>query len=185
MRKGPLPGKVYELARAELLLGRDVKNDLVINDAEISRQHLRFTEQATGYQVEDLNSTNGTFINGQRLTGSVTLKPGDIIGLGDTVEVEYKAVGEADATMLGSNFSLPELPVNEPVAQPTPVNAAQNTPAFSIPASTPPAPPAASGGLPQWALPVGIGCGVLALCGCSLLVIVALIGPQLLNNFRP
>ncbi|MBL8044901.1 MAG: FHA domain-containing protein [Anaerolineales bacterium] len=185
MRKGPMPGKVYELARAEMTLGRDVKNDLVINDAEVSRQHIKFVEQATGYQIEDLNSTNGTFINGQRLTGAVLLRPGDVIGMGDTVEVEYKLVGDADATMLASNFSLPELPVNEPVHQAAPPTP-PSTPAFSIPASTPPAPEASGsgGGLPKWALPVGIGCGVLALCGCSVIALIALLGPQIANSIR-
>lgn len=186
MRKGPMPGKVYELARAEMTLGRDVKNDLVINDAEVSRQHIKFTEQATGYQIEDLNSTNGTFINGQRVTGTVLLRPGDVIGMGDTVEVEYKLVGDADATMLASNFSLPELPVNEPVHQAAPPTP-QSTPAFSIPASTPPAPEAGAGGggLPKWALPVGIGCGVLTLCGCGVIVLLVILGPMLGGSFGP
>lgn len=185
MRKGPMPGKVYELARAEMTLGRDVKNDLVINDAEVSRQHIKFIEQANGYQIEDLNSTNGTFVNSQRLTGSVLLRPGDLIGMGDTVEVEYKLVGDGEATMLATNYSLPELPVNEPVqhaAPPTP----QSTPAFSIPASTPPAPQSASGGgLPSWALPVGIGCGVLTLCGCCLVILLAVVAPLLGGSFGP
>jgi len=185
MRKGPMPGKVYELARAEMTLGRDVKNDLVINDAEVSRQHIKFTQQAHGYQIEDLNSTNGTFVNGQRLTGSVLLRPGDVIGMGDTVEVEYKVVGEADATMLASNYSLPELPVNEPVHQAVPPTPQSTPAAFSLPTSTPPAPEAGGGGLPSWALPVGIGCGVITVCGCGLIIILAVASQFLGGSFGP
>ena len=69
VRQGPVPGKVFELAKDVMTIGRDVNNDLVINNSEVSRNHARLTSQSGGYLIEDLASTNGTFVNGQRLIG--------------------------------------------------------------------------------------------------------------------
>ncbi|MDW8327254.1 MAG: FHA domain-containing protein [Anaerolineales bacterium] len=190
VRKGPLPGKVYDLAKSVLIIGREVKNDIVINDSEISRQHARLTEQADGgWQVEDLASTNGTFVNGERVTGPRPLKPGDVLGLGETVQMEYTVAPEAEVTMMAAPpspaaeaptpeaapglFSLPTSeppPAAPPVSEPTPAA----VPSFSLPPSTPPAPPAQKSGIPTWAWAVGIGCAVLACCACSAVVVIVL-----------
>lgn len=195
VRKGPLPGKVYDLAKSVLVLGREVKNDIVIDDSEISRQHVRLTEQPEGgWQVEDLASTNGTFVNGERLTGPRLLKPGDVLGLGETVQLEYTAVREtAEVTMMAAPeppaaeaapapglFSLPtsEPPpaAPPPVSEPPPAAA----PSFSLPPSTPPAPPPQPRpGIPTWAWAVGIGCAVLSCCACSTITAVAVLLPLL------
>ena len=76
MRTGPNPGKSFELTKNELYIGRDINNDIVINDSEISRKHARLILQAGGYVLEDLGSTNGSFVNGQRLMGPHVLRPG-------------------------------------------------------------------------------------------------------------
>lgn len=62
-----------------MFIGRDLTNDIVINDAEISRRHARLISQAGGYVLEDLGSTNGTFINGQRLASPYILRPGETV----------------------------------------------------------------------------------------------------------
>lgn len=67
MRTGPTPGKAFPLSKSEIVIGRDATCDIVINDAEISRRHAKMTMQETGYVLEDLGSTNGTFVDGQRL----------------------------------------------------------------------------------------------------------------------
>ncbi len=90
VRRGPQPNQVYELNKDVVALGRDITNDIVINDPEVSRHHCRMTRTPTGYILEDLGSTNGTFVNGQRLTGSRTLVNGDMIGLGETVTLGYE-----------------------------------------------------------------------------------------------
>jgi pSer/pThr/pTyr-binding forkhead associated (FHA) protein len=64
-RTGPNPGKTFSLNKPEMYIGRDISNDIVINDAEVSRKHVRLTVQGERYVIEDLGSTNGTFINGQ------------------------------------------------------------------------------------------------------------------------
>jgi hypothetical protein len=214
VRKGPLPGKVYDLAKSVLVLGREVKNDIVINDSEISRQHVRLTEQPGGWQVEDLASTNGAFVNGERLTGPRLLKPGDVLGLGETVQLEYSLVTDsADRTMMAAPSEPPaaeapaeapvpglfSLPASEPPpAAPPPVSELPPSapppssgpsgagPSYSLPPSTPPAPPPQKSGIPTWAWAVGIGCAVLACCACSAIVAVTVLLPALgISNFSP
>jgi len=91
VRRGPQPNQVYELTQGVVAIGRDITNDIVINDPEVSRHHCRLTRGAGGYTVEDLGSTNGTFVNGQRLTGPRPLSHGDTLGMGETVTLAYEA----------------------------------------------------------------------------------------------
>src|SRR5574340_1256831 len=101
MRSGPMPGAVYPLEGDQLTIGRDSTNAVVINDAEVSRHHTRLTFQGGKYVVEDLGSTNGTFVNGQRLSGPYVLKAGDVLALGEQIVLMYDAVHvDAGATMI-------------------------------------------------------------------------------------
>lgn len=100
MRQGPNPGQIYELDRTEVSIGRDIANDVVINDAEVSRKHARLTLEADRYKIEDLNSTNGTYIDGQRLIGPHLLAIGEVIMFGDNVGVVFDAEPiDLDATV--------------------------------------------------------------------------------------
>ena len=85
MRSGPTPGRTFPLEGDQLTIGRESSNGIAINDAEISRKHSRLTFQGGKYVLEDLGSTNGTFVNGQRLAGPVVLKPGDVVSLGEHI----------------------------------------------------------------------------------------------------
>ena len=73
----------------QMVLGRDAKCDQVINDLEISRNHARIAERDGKYFLQDLGSTNGTFLNGQELEGGkwVEFKPGDNLRLGKKLEI--------------------------------------------------------------------------------------------------
>ncbi len=101
VRRGPQPNQVYDLKEDVVNLGRDITNNIVINDREVSRHHLRFMRGPEGYTIEDLGSTNGTFVNGKRVTGAAALKNGDMIGLGETVTLGYELV-RPDAAMSGN-----------------------------------------------------------------------------------
>ncbi len=102
VRRGPQPNQIYELNKDVITLGRDITNDIVINDPEVSRHHIRLTRGGGGYTLEDLGSTNGTFINGQRLNGARPMSGGDMVGLGETVTLSY------ESTMM------PNLPAADP-----------------------------------------------------------------------
>ncbi len=104
VRKGPKVGETFLLETYSLTIGRDPVSDVVLNDPEVSRQHARFTQTETGYQVQDLGSTNGTFVNGQRLESEpMALQPGFTVSMGSGVTLLYEAMptrNSMDATML-------------------------------------------------------------------------------------
>jgi pSer/pThr/pTyr-binding forkhead associated (FHA) protein len=64
-----------------LRIGRQPDNDVVLDDPLISRRHAELRRGPQGWQLVDLDSSNGTFLNGRRVN-SATLAPGDVIGLG-------------------------------------------------------------------------------------------------------
>jgi hypothetical protein len=119
MRSGPTPGVTYPLEGDQLTIGRDSSNGVAINDAEISRKHARLTFQGGKYVIEDLGSTNGTFVNGQRLSGPFVLKGGDVISFGEQIVLMYDVMsGDPGATIASSRRSSARVPA--PVAPPPP-----------------------------------------------------------------
>jgi len=75
-------------------IGRDAANDIVLDDGKVSRFHVRLTREGAGFTLEDLDSANGTTVNGQRITNLCPLSPGDRITLGTESVLEYDAVVE-------------------------------------------------------------------------------------------
>jgi len=70
----------------ELILGREQSTaDLVLEDPGVSRLHARVLPDSGGVVVEDLGSSNGTYVNGHRISGPVELGTGDELQVGDTV----------------------------------------------------------------------------------------------------
>ena len=114
--KGPQEGKSYPLASRVITVGRDPMVDIVIGDPEISRQHARFMREETGYTVQDLGSTNGTFVDGERLRGeAVALSPGQVISMGSNVRLFYEEDSEPMATVISPEAEI-ELPRREEAA---------------------------------------------------------------------
>lgn len=72
--------KVYPLSQTVVNIGRRLDNQLVIDDPRVSRNHAQLRAIKGRFVVFDLNSTGGTFVNGQRASQSV-LYPGDVISL--------------------------------------------------------------------------------------------------------
>jgi hypothetical protein len=194
MRTGPNPGKSFPLTKDELSLGRDISNDIVINDAEISRHHAQLYMQAGGFVLEDNGSTNGTFVNGQRLMGPHLLRPGEMVLLGENISLIFEAYQfDPDATV--ASGAVPDMPSYEqpptyaqsyPDSQPSyeqmPPQAgqAQEPPEQGYAGSVPPGPedyfqeeqPQRSR---NW-LYLGLGCAVIVLC---VLVVGAVVFDQL------
>lgn len=90
VQTGPNPGQIINLGTLSSSLGREATNNIVLNDPEISRRHARLIPQGTGFLLEDLNSTNGTYVNGQQVTGRVLLQSGDVIQLGESVQLVFE-----------------------------------------------------------------------------------------------
>jgi pSer/pThr/pTyr-binding forkhead associated (FHA) protein len=67
-----------------LTLGRDNANDIIIDHPLASRRHARLEHDASGYMVRDLESTNGTYQNGERLEGASPLRNQDRVWVADT-----------------------------------------------------------------------------------------------------
>lgn len=100
MRTGPNPGRIFDLLEDEIRIGRGSDNDIVISEMEISREHARLNAQSGSYVIEDLGSTNGTYIDGQRLIGPHLLRSGEMIGLGENVSLVFEPVHDPDATIV-------------------------------------------------------------------------------------
>jgi predicted component of type VI protein secretion system len=126
MRAGPTPGKTYPIEKSEIFVGRDVANEVLINDAEVSRRHARISIQAGNYVIEDLGSTNGTFVNGQRLAGPRVLRVGDTVMFGENVSLTFEMAGyDPNATLIGTPGTVvapqPSAPAPQPATPPPPV----------------------------------------------------------------
>ncbi len=144
MTSGPTPEKRFTLSKQEVIIGRDANADIVINIAEVSRRHTRMRLEPSGYVIEDLGSTNGTFVNGQRLTGPHILRQGEKIQLGEAVTLVYQvAAFDMDATVVTPSSGVATVAGAQPVAAPP---AAAPRPRAVQP---PPAQPAYSGQVPQ------------------------------------
>jgi hypothetical protein len=78
-------GAEYELDAAQVTVGRGANNDLALTDDEFaSARHARVEPRRDGVYVEDVGSTNGTFVNGIRLARERKLAPGDVLRIGET-----------------------------------------------------------------------------------------------------
>jgi Nif-specific regulatory protein len=81
---GPLKDSIFALPEGKLPVGRDPSNLLSISDPSISRRHCVFSRKDGGYQIRDLDSRNGTFVNGAPIKES-QLSHGDQVSVGDSV----------------------------------------------------------------------------------------------------
>jgi len=183
MSRGPQPGQTFILDQDQLTIGRDPRNDIEISEPQVSRQHARITRQGQRMVIEDLGSTNGTFVNGMRLTSPHVLANSDVIGLGDTVTLTYYGevvAGDSTETIVGRTGMAGEEaePGSQPFgSRPTPPPPPRESPPPSTPPSSlspsppppPPAPTEEGDSGPNWFL---IGCIGLAILACLTLAAV-------------
>jgi len=178
MQAGPNPGKNFALDKPDISIGRDEGRDIFILDSGVSRRHARLVLQGSVYILEDLGSTNGTFINGQRLAAPRALQPNDIIMLGDKVrllfemkhfdpEATIQAVAPVQAPVTVAPRPAPQA---YPPQQPGGYGYAAPPPQRSAPIPRPQAPaPAKKAGLTPMVMGA-IGCGTLLCIGLLLVL---------------
>lgn len=97
-----LTGRAYDLKVDRTTIGRVDDNAFPIPEGSISSHHCEIHLRGSEVIVKDLNSTNGTFINGQQMTGEAVLKPGQILRLGQ-VEMRLES-DEAKAATGGKKL---------------------------------------------------------------------------------
>ena len=180
MHSGPTPGKVFPLSGDIIIIGREAENGIVINDAEISRKHTQLVFQGGKYIVTDLGSTNGTFVNGQRLTGQHVLIPGETVSLGEQINLLFEISEPADpnATIIQGAHAAPaprtvaqQHYAPKPQYQPQPSYQPMPQPMYAgqVPAGPPPMQMAPAPAKANNSRLIIILVGVLALlmiCGC-------------------
>jgi len=141
MRSGPNTGEIYPLGTPEIIVGREASNGVAINDGEVSRKHAKLSLQGSTYVIQDLGSTNGTFINGKRISTPQVLNPGDAVSFGENIVLVYEAAFDPNATLVASSQASKTVvpassPVPTPVRTPAPTPTPTPTPA-PIPAQVP------------------------------------------------
>ena len=163
VKTGPNPGTAFDLTKEVTLVGRDVTNDITVGDSEISRQHARLTRTPGGYVMEDLGSTNGSYVNGERLVAPRVLSPGDLLGMGENVTLSFEATSpEAARTVMGGAVRHGTAPSPEAMQARTPQPAEAAAPL--------PIEPTPRSGAMRWVL-AGAGCLVLiAICAGTLFI---------------
>ena len=136
---GPLKDSTFALPSGEIHVGRDPSNLLSINDPSLSRRHCALSRDADGYNIRDLNSRNGTAVNGVSVK-ETRLRHGDQISVGDSIfllllqddteestdrRIEYEdsltqatvQLGPQDVLYLQSEQILKQLPTSSRVAR--------------------------------------------------------------------
>jgi len=87
-----------QFSQSQILIGRDTKCDVSVKDEALSAHHVRLTHHHGQWWLEDLNSTNGTFLNHEQLNTPAVVITGDHFKCGNTVFGIQ--VGESDALAL-------------------------------------------------------------------------------------
>lgn len=188
--------KRYPMRQSSMRVGRSDQSDIVVKDSSVSSRHCDLVKEAGAIFVRDLGSSNGTFVNEERIT-QLELRHGDILRLGNaaTVEVQIggasaapRPVAAADNENAGSTMmiSAGELDLmRQPGAAPRPVTpprpapappparrAAPVTPAYAS-APTPMPPPPAAASRKGLFIGLGVGVGVLVVGVVAVLVFLS------------
>lgn len=100
-------GQLFEVSGFPLTIGRqpEAKDQIAIPSGTVSRRHARIDRRGEGFVVQDLGSSNGTFLNDQSVDAPIEIRDGDVIGLGRTVRLVFHAPEQQE-----------EQPIADPIA---------------------------------------------------------------------
>ncbi len=118
VRQGPGLGRSFTIETPSITIGRQEQCDVQVNDTFVSRQHARITWGGAGYLLEDLGTVNGTFLNGERISGPRALKSGDVIQLGSQVELDFLMRASPSAGWMQDQPQAPAFPERGPAPAP-------------------------------------------------------------------
>ncbi|MBQ7529808.1 FHA domain-containing protein [bacterium] len=96
----------FPVNKTQVVIGRDINCDILLCNESISRRHAEVIRDSECWLLRDLDSANGTFVNGQRINGEVVLVDGDVVTLGD----------------INLTFEGPSHPIMTPGSTPEPIN---------------------------------------------------------------
>jgi predicted component of type VI protein secretion system len=100
---GPKPNQFWTLSKDSMILGRDDDCDIVLAERQVSRQHIRIYWEGNRYFITDLESKNGTWVNGQRLEGTRELNDGDEIHVALAIHAICRLRGNCTASVRTSS----------------------------------------------------------------------------------
>ncbi len=103
---GPGAGSTVALVGGSATIGREPECDLQVLDSEVSRLHAKVTVRDGVAAIDDLHSSNGTYVDGERILARTTLAPGDRIQIGEaTIELTSPVFAGASARVLAPQVS--------------------------------------------------------------------------------
>jgi hypothetical protein len=148
---GPALGEEQDLAN-ELVIGRSADGfGTLKGDPEISRRHAQISRTDDGrLYISDLGSTNGTFVNGNKIEGSAWLSPGDVVKMGQSTLKVGGGVADAGATRIAASpTSAPTRAGQSPPPTGGPSPSGGPPPVVPVPVPTPAASPASASAGPS------------------------------------
>lgn len=170
VRSGTKKGQRIPIRVPVVNIGRAEYNDIVLPEESVSTQHAKLQRRDGVWFLVDLGSTNGTFVDGEKLSGETPIAPGSTIRFGDASVVfepddDALGIGKGGAgTKVMGALNVPA-PAPKAAAAPTPAPAPAPTPAAKAPVAPQPkkptvkpaaakSAPAPEGGAPKWLIPV-------------------------------
>lgn len=92
MVSGDARGQILAVTTSPSIVGRVADADLMIDDSTVSRRHAVLRTTANGLELEDLGSSNGTTMNGNKIDGTLGLQDGDLVGFGSATALVKRIV---------------------------------------------------------------------------------------------
>jgi len=153
---GDGPGVSRPLSATTVRIGRAPENDIVVSDPTASREHAEIRNVAGRYRIVDLDSSHGTFVNGQRVTDAA-LSDGDVVRVGSS---EFRLAGQELQEVSDTGAEAGEAPPPAAGEAPPPATAAPGTAARERPAPAAAPPGDGDGALEipyaiRWLVPKG------------------------------
>ena len=128
--------KDIELTKERTTLGRRPYNDIVIDNLAVSGEHAVFVVRNQQVEIEDLNSTNGTYVNGKAIRQEL-LQPGDVVEIARyriTFEnLAPQGAGSKELNAMLAAYSVPPKSAPSPAARPAPAPTPASAPTYAAP----------------------------------------------------